>query len=143
MDVKPLSDLIRAFARADWDAADAVVADIRQHGLSDSLRVIEAAFAIAVHRHLGANATPNDVAAFVSSARAQYEQGDTLSALETEGVIRAALGEPALIDNIPAETILGAEIFVLGQILLESNLTPAELDEFVAEAEELAAEHLS
>lgn len=140
MDVKPLSALIRALARADWDAADAVAADIRQHGLPDSLRVVEAAFAIAVHRHLGANATPTDVAAFVASARAQYRQGATPPALETEGVIRAAVGEPELIENIPAETVLAVEIFVLGQILLESNLTPTELDEFVAEAEQFAAE---
>ncbi|WP_431727092.1 hypothetical protein [Verrucosispora sp. TAA-831] len=59
-----------------------------------------------------------------------------------EGVIRAAVGEPELIDNLSAEAVLGIEIFVLGQILLESNLTPTELDEFVAEAEQLAAEHL-
>jgi hypothetical protein len=143
VDVNPLRDLIRALARADWDAADAVAADIRQHGLPGSLRLIEAAFALAVHRHLGANATPTDIAAFVSSARSQYQQGATPPALEVEGVIRAAVGEPELIDNLPAETVLGIEIFVLGQILLESNLTPIELDEFVAEAEQLAAEHLS
>ncbi|QOC93125.1 hypothetical protein [Micromonospora craniellae] len=142
MDVNPLSDLIRAFARADWDAADAVAANIRQHGLPGSLRLIEAAFALAVHRHLGVNATPTDIAAFVSSARARYEQGATPPALETEGVIRAAVGEPELIANIPAETVLGIEIFVLGQMLLESNLTPTELDEFVAAAEQIAAEHL-
>ncbi|RIV40352.1 hypothetical protein [Micromonospora radicis] len=143
MDVDPLSDLIRALARADWDAADAVAAGIRQHGLPGSLRVVEAAFAIAVHRHLGANATPTDIAAFVSSARAHYHKDDTPPALAMEGVIRAAVGEPELVDDIPAETVLGVEIFVLGQILLESNLTPAELDEFVTEAEQLAAEHLS
>ncbi|GIJ21273.1 hypothetical protein [Micromonospora lutea] len=143
MDVNPLGDLIRALARADWDAADTVAAEIGQHGLRGSLGVIGAAFAVAVHRHFGTDATPTDVAAFVASARAEYEQGDTLSALDVEGVIRAALGEPELVDNIPAETVLGAEIFVLGQILLEANMSAAELDEFVAEAEDLAAEHLS
>ncbi|MCZ7423250.1 hypothetical protein O7605_27465 [Verrucosispora sp. WMMA2121] len=138
-----MTDLIRALARADWDAADAVVAGIRQHGLPGGLRVIEAAFAIAVHRHLGADATPSDVAAFVSSARAQYQQGDTPPALEIEGVIRAAVGEPELIENMAPDEVLGVEIFVLGQILLESDLTPAELDEFVAEAEQLAADYSS
>ena len=74
--------------------------------------------------------------------RARYQDGDTLPVLEMEGLIRAALGEPELVDNIPAETMISAEIFVLGQLLQENKLTPAELDEFVAEAEEVAAEYM-
>lgn len=58
-----------------------------------------------------------------------------------EGLIRAALGEAELVDSINPETALGAELFMLGRFLLEANLAPAELDEFIAEAEQLAAEH--
>ncbi|MEQ4304202.1 hypothetical protein ABNF97_22945 [Plantactinospora sp. B6F1] len=142
MNVDALSDLIRALANADWDTADALVLEIDRGGWAGGLQVIGAAFAVAVNQRFGPDATPNDVAAFVSSARAQYQEGDTLPALEMEGLIRAALGEPELADSIPAETALGAEIFILGQLLQEAKLTPAELDEFVAEARQLAAEHL-
>ena len=77
----------------------------------------------------------------MSTARAQHRDGDTLPTLEMEGLIRAALGEPELVDNIPAETALEVEIFILMQLLLEANLSAAEVDEFVAEAEEVAAEY--
>lgn len=140
--IQALSELIRALARADWDAADALVAEIGRGGWVGGLQVIGAAFTLAVNRHFEPDATPTDVAAWVSTTRSQYPDGDTLPALEMEGLIRAALGEPELVDNIPAETMIAAEIFVLGKLLQEQKLTPAELDEFVAEAEGVAAEYM-
>ena len=142
MDVSALSNLIRALARADWDAADTLVGEIGGSGWVGGLQVIGAAFALAVHRRFEPDATPTEIAAWVSATRAQYEDGGTLPALEMEGLIRAALGEEELADNIPAETIIAAEVFVLGQLLLEAKLSPAELDEFVDDAEQVAAEYL-
>ncbi|GAB3152824.1 hypothetical protein GCM10027290_44350 [Micromonospora sonneratiae] len=137
-----LSNLIRALARADWDAADALVIKIDRDGWAGGLQVIGAAFALAVNEHFGANATPTDVAAFVSMIRAAYQKLDCLPALEMEHLIQAALGEPELADPIAAVDMLGIEIFVLGHLLPLAHLTPAELDEFVAEAEQLAAEYM-
>jgi hypothetical protein len=142
VDVSALSDLIRALARADWDAADALVGEIGASGWVGGLQVVGAAFALAVHRRFAPDATPTEVAGWVAATRAQYEDGGTLPALEMEGLIRAALGEEELADNIPAETMIAAEVFVLGQLLLEAKLSPSELDEFVNEAEEVAAEYL-
>ncbi|MFF0234322.1 hypothetical protein ACFYPH_09205 [Micromonospora sp. NPDC005252] len=142
MDVSALSNLIRALARADWDAADALVGEIGGSGWVGGLQVIGAAFALAVHRRFEPEATPSEVAAWVSATRAQYEEGDTLPVLEMEGLIRAALGEEELADNIPADTMIAAEVFVLGQLLLEAKMSPSELDGFVNEAEQLAAEYL-
>ncbi|WP_229706466.1 hypothetical protein [Micromonospora sonchi] len=142
MKVQALSDLVRALARADWDTAETLVAELGRSGWVGGLQVIGAAFTLAVNRHFAPGTTPTDVAAWVSSTRARYADGDSLPGLEMEGLIRAALGEPELVDNIPAETMLAAEVFVLGQLLQEKKLTPAELDEFVAEAEEVAAEYM-
>ncbi|TCC00590.1 hypothetical protein E0H26_02610 [Micromonospora zingiberis] len=142
MTVQALSELVRALARADWDSAEALVAEIGRGGWIGGLQVIGAAFTLAVNRYFGPGTTPTDVAAWVATTRARYDEGDTLPALEMEGLIRAALGEPQLVDNIPAETMIAAEIFVLGQLLLEMTLTPDELNEFVAEAEEVAAEYM-
>lgn len=58
-----------------------------------------------------------------------------------EGLVRAALGEPELADNIASDVGLGVEVFILGQLLQDSHLTPEQLDEFVAEAERTAAEY--
>ncbi|MEV4495989.1 hypothetical protein AB0J84_09810 [Micromonospora arborensis] len=142
MNVEALSDLIRALARADWDGADALVGEIGRGGWVGGLQVIGTAFALAVHRRFEPEATPTDIAAWVSATRAQYEDGNTLPVLAMEGLIRAALGEEELIDNIPVDTVIAAEVFVLGQLLLEAKLSPSELDEFVDEAEQLAAEYL-
>ncbi|WP_435204785.1 hypothetical protein [Micromonospora sp. bgisy143] len=142
MQVKALSDLIRALARADWDTADALVGEIGRSGWVGGLQVIGAAFALAVHRRFEPEATPSEVAAWVAAARSQYQEGDTLPALEMEGLIRAALGEEELVDNVPVETLIAAQVFILGQLLLEARLAPAELDGFVSEAEQLAAEYL-
>ncbi|MET7821620.1 hypothetical protein [Micromonospora zamorensis] len=141
MTEQPLSELIRALARADWDAVDALVVEIGQHGLANGLQIIGAAFAIAVDQRFGPDTTPTDVARWVADVRAQNKGGEDLPALEMEGLIRAALGEAELVDSINPETALGAELFMLGRFLLEANLAPAELDEFIAEAEQLAAEH--
>ncbi|GIJ76272.1 hypothetical protein SAMN05443287_102212 [Micromonospora phaseoli] len=141
MNEKPLRDLIRALAKADWDAVDALVVEIGQQGLANGLRVIGAAFALAVNRRFGPETTPTDVAQWVAGIRAQYQGNDPLPTLEMEGLIRAALGEPELVDTIAPETALGAELLMLGQIILEENLSATELDEFVAEAEQLAAQH--
>ncbi|MET8040361.1 hypothetical protein ABZU25_05780 [Micromonospora sp. NPDC005215] len=135
-----LSDLIRALATGDWDAADALLVEIGRPGWGGSLYLIGAAFAVAVGDHFGVASTPNDVAAFVSTARAEHQVGDSLPTLEMEGLIRAALGEPELVDNISAGTALDVELFVLIYLLRSKNLTPAEFDELIAEAEALVSQ---
>ncbi|GGM49336.1 hypothetical protein GCM10011608_37880 [Micromonospora sonchi] len=137
-----LGELIQAMARGDWETTDALIADLDRAKWAGGLQVIGAAFAIAVNRRFGADTTPADIAQFVATARASYEEGDSLPALETEGLIRAALGEPDLADNITPDVALGAELFVLTRLLQEASLTPEQLDAFVAEAEQTAAEYM-
>lgn len=134
-----LGDLIRALAAGDWDAVDALLVEIGRPGWGGSLYLIGAAFAVAVGDHFGDASTPNDVAAFVSKARAEHQVGDSLPTLEMEGIIRAALGEPELVDNISGETALDLELFVLVYLFRMKNLTPAELDVLIADAEALVS----
>lgn len=140
METTTLSGLIRALARGDWDTADAVVADLDRSGWVGGIQIIGAAFAVAVNQRFDAQSTADDVARYVAAARASYQGGETLPALEMEGLVRAALGEPSLADNIVPEVALGIEVFVLGHLLQEFNLDAAQLDEFVAEAEQAAAQ---
>ncbi|MER7168357.1 hypothetical protein ABT336_20110 [Micromonospora sp. NPDC000207] len=139
---QPLSELIWALARADWDEANALVAEIGRGGWVGGVQVIGAAYTLAVHRYFDPDATPNEVAAWVAAARDKYQGGGALPTLEMEGLIRAALGEPELIENIPVETLIAVEIFILGQLFIENPLTPSEIEEFVAEANEVAAEYM-
>ncbi|MGW0434078.1 hypothetical protein ACWDV4_16255 [Micromonospora sp. NPDC003197] len=138
MNLTALRGLVRALASADWDAADVFAMQLGHDGWTGGLQFIGAAFALAVNEHFRPNAAPTDVAAFVSMTRASYQELDCLPALEMEHLIRAALGEPELADPIAAADMLSLEIFVLGHLLPRTHLTPTELDEFVAEAEQLA-----
>ncbi|WBB54420.1 hypothetical protein [Verrucosispora sp. WMMD573] len=137
-----LGELIQAMARSDWDTTDSLIADLDRAKWAGGLQVIGAAFAIAVNRRFGPSASPADVAQFVAAARASYEEGDSLPALEMEGLIRAALGEAELADNIAPDVALGAELIVLTHFLQEANLTQEQLDAFVAEAEQTATEYM-
>nr|WP_230416615.1 hypothetical protein [Micromonospora tarapacensis] len=129
-------------ARGDWEKTDSLIADLERDRWAGGLQVIGAAFAIAVNRRFGPGTTPADVAQFVATAQASYEEGDSLPTLETEGLVRAALGEAELADNISPDVALGAELFVLTKILHDANMTQDQLDAFVAEAEQTAAEYM-
>jgi hypothetical protein len=142
VDVTKLGELIQSMAHGDWGKTDALIADLDRDKWAGGIQVIGAAFAIAVNRRFGPDTTPADVAQFVATARASYEEGDSLPALETEGLIRAALGEAELADNISPDVALGAELFVLTKILQDASLTQEQLDAFIAEAEQTAAEYM-
>jgi hypothetical protein len=84
-----MSDLVRAFARQDWDDADRLAAELGESGWKHGYQIIGAAFAIAVHRRFGAEINRDDIARFVAEARSKYEEADRMPALEMEGLIRA------------------------------------------------------
>ncbi|MGW0432832.1 hypothetical protein ACWDV4_09845 [Micromonospora sp. NPDC003197] len=103
--------------------------------------LISAAFALAVERRFR-NQTPQQIAQFVTETRARYQEGETLPALEMEGMIRAVLGEAHLIDNIDPEVAFSVQIAVLGTLLQDANLTEVHLEEFIRDVEETAAEYM-
>ncbi|MFY1635295.1 hypothetical protein ACN27F_18810 [Solwaraspora sp. WMMB335] len=137
-----LSDLIRAMARQDWGSVDRHLAELNRLGWAGGSQTIGAAFAIAVNRRFGSSDDPRAVASFVADTRRRYEQGEQFSALAMEGMIRAALGEPDLIDDIDAETAFSMQIAVLGTLLQDREWSEAELEEFVREVEQTAAQYM-
>ncbi|MGI5215587.1 hypothetical protein [Plantactinospora sp. CA-290183] len=134
-----LSDLIRAMARRDWGTADRLIIELDKLGWQGGPQVIGAAFAIAVNRKFDSTSDAREVARFVAQTRSQYEEGDQLPALETEGLIRAALGEVELADSIQPATALKIQIAIIGKLLQDANLTEPQLEEFLADVEETAA----
>jgi hypothetical protein len=137
-----LSDLIRALARRDWGTVDRLVSELQRAGWPGALETLGIAFATAVHRRFDQDASPTAVAQYVHDLRADYQDGQTLPALEMEGLIRAALGEHDLVDNIPADVALGAQVFILGRLLQDEDLTEPRLESFIADVMETAAPYL-
>ncbi|MGW0432874.1 hypothetical protein ACWDV4_10055 [Micromonospora sp. NPDC003197] len=137
-----LSELIRAMARRDWGTIDRLLGELRALEWDGAIQMIGAAFALAVHRRFQGQSDLREISRFVAETRSRYEEGGELPALETEGLIRAALGETDLMDNIGPDVALPAQIVVLGTLLQDEGLTEAELEAFIEEVEEVAAEYM-
>ncbi|MGW4462970.1 hypothetical protein [Micromonospora sp. NPDC004704] len=137
-----LSDLIRAIARRDWGSADRLIAELDQLGWQGSTQVIGAAFAIAVHRRFDSTSDLREITRLVAETRSQFEDSRQLSALEMEGLIRAALGEVDLVDSITPDDALQIQIVMLGKLLRDEDLTEPQLEEFISEVEETAAKFM-
>ncbi|MBB4957905.1 hypothetical protein [Micromonospora polyrhachis] len=138
---RELSDLIRAIARQDWDAVDRLLDELNYLGWEGWPQALAAAFEVSVARRFRGQSL-QQIADFVRETRALYQEGETLPALEMEGMIRAVLGETHLVDSIDSETALSALIVLLGTLLPDFDFTEAQLEEFLKEVEELAAEHM-
>lgn len=137
-----LSELIRAMARRDWGTIDRLLEELRTLEWDGAIQMIGAAFALAAHRRFHGYSDLREISGFVAETRSQYQQGHELPALEMEGLIRAALGETDLMDSISPDVALPAQIVILGTLLQDESLTEAELEAFIKEVEEVAAEYM-
>jgi hypothetical protein len=143
MSVQPeISELIRALARSDWGTTDRLLDESKVLELPGAVQVIGVAFALAVGRRFGDRPDLQKVARFVADTRARYVDGKDLPALETEGLIRAALGEPELLDNLTPEVYIPAQIVVLGTLLHDDVHGEEQLETFISQVEQTAAEYL-
>ncbi|MEU7839459.1 hypothetical protein AB0B39_00655 [Micromonospora sp. NPDC049114] len=136
------SDLIRAMARRDWGTVDQLLDGLETSGWRGGNQVIGAAFAIAVNDRFAAAHSPTDVASFVAETQRQFPGAESLPTLEMEGLVRAALGEVGLIDNLNPEIALQMQIVFLGKLLQDRDPTETQLEEFIADVERTAAEYL-
>ncbi|GIJ29182.1 hypothetical protein Vqi01_43440 [Micromonospora qiuiae] len=137
------SDLIRAMARRDWGTINRLLDEVESIGWRGGSQVIAAAFAIAVNEHFTAGHSPtDDVARFVAETRSQFPAAQSLPTLEMEGLVRAALGEVDLIENLSPEAALQMQIVILGKLLHDGYHTEPELEAFLADVESVAADYL-
>lgn len=133
---------IRAMARSDWEAVDEQIKALESSGWEGGSQYIGAAFAILVHRRFDSNLDYANIAKFVRDTQANYEGGARMPALEMEGMIRAALGEDHLIDDMEPEKMLAVQVMLLGALLQGADLDVEQLDAFMAEVKETAARHM-
>lgn len=136
------SDLIRAMTRRDWGAVDQLLDRLETSGWRGGNQVIGAAFAIAINDRFATGHSPTEVARFVAETRDQFPGTQSLPTLEMEGLVRAALGEVGLIDDLSPETALQMQIVLLGKLLQDRDPNETQLEEFIADVERTAAEYL-
>lgn len=137
-----VTDLVRALAWANWPEVDRLLAEIDRTGWQGSAPVLGAAFALMVHRRFEPGQDVREITAFVAEARSRYEDGGKLPALEMEAMIRAALGEADLADNVAPDVAFEVQLAVMTTLLQDADMTDAELDEFISDVAGVAARHL-
>lgn len=133
-----IMDLFRAAVREDSEAVDRLSEQIGEHNWPAVAGRIAAVFGLTVHRRFKPDGDVRDIARFVAEARAELAEGDDIPVLESEALIRAALGEAQLAESIPQDVAVPAQIVLAVKILRDEHLSGGEVEKVLAEADALA-----
>jgi hypothetical protein len=93
------------------------------------------AFMLAVRRRFRPDSPVADIARTVADVCRRHP-ALALSALETEMLVRQALGEAVPVENIPAERIVAAHVVVFVAVVDGVALSDDEVDDLIAAAED-------
>ncbi|MGI5241626.1 hypothetical protein [Dactylosporangium sp. CA-139066] len=122
--------VVVALVRGDQDAAERAAE--RPPDEQDP-RVLDAAIELAVRSLFDEDTEPGQVAEFVATMRQDVEVDPAVA----EALIRAQLGEPALLEAFPPQAVNDTTWSTLGY-LCERRLGPEDSEQLVASAEERA-----
>jgi len=105
--------------------------------------LVDAAFAEAVERRFGAQASAGDVASYVADVRARTESGAKSVDPDTaERLIGAVLGQSDIEDINPRTAITGRQ-YLLVAMTADAGYDEAALDQFLLAASKLADQWLT
>jgi hypothetical protein len=133
------AEFIRTLVLGQHEANDRYEQKLDDQGWIGFPRFLATAFFLAVGRRFPAGGNHGEIVRFVAGLRATSpDTALILDAQATELVIRAAL-EPDVTFDLDQTTIGKIQTMVLHRVLSDENLSLAELDAFLDEAEGLAA----
>jgi hypothetical protein len=133
-----IMDLFRAAVQEDSETVDRLSEKIGEDNWPAIAGRIAAVFGLAVQRKFGPDSDVRAIVAFVAEARAELAEGDDIPPLEAEALVRAALGESELAENISQDVAVPAQIVLAVKILRDEHLSGKEVDQLLAEADALA-----
>jgi hypothetical protein len=93
------------------------------------------AFMLAVRRRFRPDSPVADIARTVAGVCHRHG-ALALSAMETEMLVRRALGEAVPVEEIPADRVIAAHVIVFVALADEAALTDDEIDELITTAED-------
>jgi hypothetical protein len=136
--------LLRAMLAADVSEYERIAHRLDVAGGLDGYNMLVAsAFCLAVRRRFFSNPTAADIIRFVGEQRARLvESQDDFDPLVAEQLIRSALGHPSD-DSVDDETKANAQLAILMGIVDDEIRDDVALEEFVAEARQLAESAIS
>jgi hypothetical protein len=131
--------LLRATVNGDFAQANELSKAFPAAGLDDYGEVIGAAFLLAVRMQFPQRYTPEDVIHLVADTRALLDRtGDLIDPRAAELVVRSALGEEGLSDDLSDAVVVGTQIAVCSVLAHQGKL--GDPDAFVVEVEKVLDE---
>lgn len=133
---------LRAFLALEPEEAQRLTKQLVQTDDVDGYgELVYAAFVTAVRRRFPPKWRVPDVIRFVATARARLVNDVIeIDPRTAEAMVRRALGD-GIASELDEEASARAQIFLLGELIVDENLDDAGLDEFLVEARTLA-DHL-
>lgn len=133
------AEFIRTLVLGEYDANDQYEQKLDEQGWIGFPRFLATAFFLAVGRRFKTGDNHAEVVRFVADLRATSpDAAAILDPQATELVIRAVL-DPDVAFDLDQTTLGKVQTMVVHKILTEEHLSADELDEFLGEAEGLAA----
>lgn len=125
-----------AFLRRDFDTYRSLAAEVDNRELA---RALASVFFVAMDDKFGDSGTSADVIAFVASARARFDDtGDKVDPGVAEKLIRAAVFDETLPDDLDPQAQGGAETVLLAALADQDAWTDEHVAKVIAEARSLA-----
>src|SRR5918992_1586448 len=130
---------LRAYLAGDFEEYERRYAQLDPDAVRKTyMALIEAACFEAIDRRFAKSGTVADVIEYVGDVRSRSERvGEKLDPRVAEQLIRAVLGDGS-IDDLDDKTRFGTEIVLLAALIADEQLDEAGLDEFIAQARQLA-----
>jgi hypothetical protein len=133
-------EVVKAAALGDMDRAAQLDDQIPEQDSERFTTFLTAMFCGALEHRFGGDPSPDAVRRFVQEACDDFRDAQPpIKPLVLEGVIRGMLGEEHLLDEISAEDQLLYQIPVIRKIVHQSAEMKARIDDYLTDAETLAA----
>lgn len=134
-------EFLKAQALRQTERANALDAQLTQDERDEYYLLALALFAGAIGHRLGDEPTREDIGAFIAEMRYDYRNANPkVNFLAVETMIRAVFGEDQLLDDLPAKDQYLAQLPVIVKVVMQSEHMQQHLDDYLSDAEALAAQ---
>jgi hypothetical protein len=131
-------NLLKATFTDDSETVERLTAQLGEVPWRDSGLLVAAVFSLAVKGRFLSETNPDAVYEFVAEAhRDTAAASDPLDVELAEKVVRAALGEEELLDDVPPVAGMQVQIALTHKILTEAEQTPEQVDRILRKAQAL------
>lgn len=125
-------DLLRSVVTK---GAEVPESSIERLGRQRVFTLLLAGTAVAVERRFGSRADTRGIAELIEDLKERFSaKAHDIDPLITEAVVRAGLGEPELLTEITNDDMTSMMVLVTYAIINQDHSTPAQLEDFCAEA---------